>query len=135
MQRAIEAGTTVIVDRYYYSGCVYSAAKQNPTLDFQWARRPDEGLPRPDVCFLLDLAPDAAAKRSGYGEEKYETREMQDRVRKLFNAVVASSDGEDFVKIDAAQAPDEVHAQVRELTASKLEGLRGSLRFVQALGY
>ncbi|TVY44127.1 Thymidylate kinase, partial [Lachnellula occidentalis] len=77
-------GYTLICDRYYYSGIVYSAAKQLPSLSLAWARQPEVGLPRPDRVVFLDLDPEAAAKRGGYGDEKYEKREMQERVKELF---------------------------------------------------
>src|SRR5688500_2397654 len=53
----IASGTTIVLDRYYYSGCVYSAAKNNPSLSLEWARHPEEGLPRPDICVFLDISP------------------------------------------------------------------------------
>lgn len=77
-------GTTVICDRYYYSGVVYSAAKQNPTLSLHWARAPEVGLPRPDMVLFLDLEEAKARERGGWGGEVYEKSEMQKRVRDLF---------------------------------------------------
>ncbi|KAJ4329582.1 Thymidylate kinase, partial [Ascochyta clinopodiicola] len=65
----INAGTTIILDRYYYSGAVYSAAKQNPSMPLSWCRAPDIGLPRPDLCVFLDISAEAAAKRGGFGTE------------------------------------------------------------------
>ncbi|KAL9056194.1 MAG: hypothetical protein Q9162_003073 [Coniocarpon cinnabarinum] len=106
------AGTTVVIDRYYYSGAVYSAAKHNPHLGLEWARKSDEGLPRPDVCLFLYISSDDAGTRGGYGEEKYEKREMQDRVRTMFAELQDSPDGEDFVAIDGDQSPREVAAEV-----------------------
>lgn len=106
--QAINAGTTVVVDRYIYSGAVYSAAKQLPDLDLRWARKPDEGLPRPDVCLFLELSTEEAAKRGGFGEERYEKREVQQRVRELFGAMKASPDGEDMITIDAGGSIEEV---------------------------
>src|SRR5579871_4898312 len=73
---ALEAGTTVVIDRYYYSGCVYSAAKDNPTLNLEWARHPEVGLPRPDICIFLNISAEDAAKRGGYGEERYESKKI-----------------------------------------------------------
>lgn len=63
---------------------VYSAAKQNPALPLAWARAPEVGLPRPDLVVFLDLDGDAARARGGWGEERYERREVQERVRRLF---------------------------------------------------
>lgn len=110
----LAAGTTVIIDRYYYSGCVYSAAKQNPNMSLEWCRKPDVGLPRPDLCLFLDISADDAAKRGGFGTEKYEKKDMQDRVRELFETLMQKKEGEDFVRIYAGTSLEEVAAKVRE---------------------
>lgn len=80
----LKAGCTVVVDRYSFSGAVYSAAKDNPDLSLDWCWFPEIGLPQPDLVLFLDISSDDAAKRGGYGEERYEQEEMQSRVRALF---------------------------------------------------
>ncbi|KAF2025502.1 P-loop containing nucleoside triphosphate hydrolase protein, partial [Setomelanomma holmii] len=70
IKASLAAGRTVVIDRYYYSGCVYSAAKQDPSMSLEWCRQPDVGLPRPDLCIFLDISAEDAAKRGGYGSEK-----------------------------------------------------------------
>ncbi|KAL8377919.1 hypothetical protein RB595_008551 [Gaeumannomyces hyphopodioides] len=80
----LASGTTVVCDRYYHSGIVYSAAKRNPTLTLPWARAPEVGLPRPDLVLFLDLDEGQARARGGWGGEAYERGEMQRRVRELF---------------------------------------------------
>ncbi|KAK4457114.1 thymidylate kinase-domain-containing protein [Cladorrhinum samala] len=80
----LASGTTVVCDRYYHSGIVYSAAKRNPSLSLSWARGPEVGLPRPDLVLFLDLDEDEAKKRGGWGGERYEQAEMQRRVKELF---------------------------------------------------
>ncbi|KAI4652648.1 uncharacterized protein J4E79_008955 [Alternaria viburni] len=114
IQADLEAGTTIIVDRYYYSGCVYSAAKQNPSMSLEWCRKPEVGLPRPDLCLFLDISADDAAKRGGYGTEKYERKDMQDRVRELFETMMQKKEGEDFVRIDAGESMTDVAAKIRQ---------------------
>lgn len=114
IQADLAAGTTVIIDRYYYSGCVYSAAKQNPSLTLEWCRHPEVGLPRPDLCLFLDISAAGAAKRGGYGTEKYEKKEMQDRVRELFGTMMGRGESEEFVRVDAGKTIDEVAARIRE---------------------
>jgi len=114
IQADLAAGTTVIIDRYYYSGCVYSAAKQNPSLTLEWCRHPEVGLPRPDLCLFLDISAADAAKRGGYGTEKYEKKEMQDRVRELFGTMMGRGESEEFVRVDAGKTIDEVAARIRE---------------------
>jgi dTMP kinase len=130
----ISAGTTVIIDRYYYSGCVYSAAKSNPSLSLAWARHPEVGLPRPDVCVFLDISSEEAAKRGGYGGEKYEVKEMQDRVRELFSVMREAAEKEDFVRIDAGRSFDEVQESVREAVRramARADGEGAPLRVVE----
>ncbi|GME60753.1 thymidylate kinase [Neofusicoccum parvum] len=111
----IAEGTTVVIDRYYYSGCVYSAAKDNPSLSLDWARHPEVGLPRPDVVVFLDISPEKAAQRGGYGSEKYENSKMQKRVRELFDDMKSlQQEGHDFVTIDAGDSEEEVARRVEE---------------------
>jgi dTMP kinase len=114
IQSDLAAGTTIIIDRYYYSGAVYSAAKHNPSMSLEWCRQPDVGLPRPDLCIFLDISSEDAAKRGGYGSEKYEKKEMQDRVRELFETLMQRKEGDDLVRIDAGANLDEVQRKVRE---------------------
>lgn len=87
IRELLASGTTVICDRFFHSGVVYSAAKMNKSLTLPWARAPDQGLPRPDVVLFLDLDEAAAKARGGWGGEVYEKEEMQKRVRELFWAL------------------------------------------------
>lgn len=135
IKRHIEAGTTVVVDRYYYSGCVYSAAKQNPTMDLAWCRHPEVGLPRPDLCLFLDISAEDAAKRGGFGTERYEKQEMQDRVRDLFAELrTHHNEGEDIVVVDASGSVEEVEKAIYDLVRQRLEvagDQRTDLQFIQ----
>jgi len=130
IRNAIAEGTTVVIDRYYYSGIVYSAAKGNPTLSLEWARHPEVGLPLPDVCVFLDIAPEVAAKRGGFGNEKYETSAIQQRVRELFYSLMKMADGRDMRVLDAGRSIEEVEKDV----ADKVEDLIRSPRMSQELG-
>ncbi|GFP55747.1 thymidylate kinase [Trichoderma asperellum] len=97
----LAAGITVVSDRFYHSGIVYSAAKKNPHLPLAWARSPDVGLPRPDLVLFLDLDEETARSRGGWGSEKYEKEEMQRTVRELFWAL--SMGGKDIKGQDLLQ--------------------------------
>lgn len=133
----IAQGTTVVVDRYYYSGCVYSAAKDNAALSLAWARQPEVGLPRPDVVIFLDISPEEAARRGGYGGEKYENSRMQARVREVFAEMKGMrQEGEDFVTIDAGGSEDEVAKRVEEAAfaaVKRVDEEGGPLRVVEVL--
>lgn len=105
IEHHINTGTTVIIDRYSYSGAVYSAAKQIPSMDLQWCRQPEVGLPRPDLCLFLDLSSEEAAKRGGFGTERYEKQELQDRVRKLYGEMRKHDDEREDIRVVDAGAP------------------------------
>lgn len=114
IRAAIEQGTTVVIDRYYYSGIVYSAAKGRKDLSLQWAREPEIGLPRPDICLFLDISSEEQAKRGGFGNEKYETTAMQERVRELFYKLQVLPDGQDIQVIDAGGDVSRVQKDIME---------------------
>lgn len=115
IERMIYDGITVVVDRYYYSGCVYSAAKEIQGLGLEWARHPDVGLPRPDLCIFLDVSPETVAARGGFGQEIYERREMQARVRELFEVMMRHPDEEnDVVIVNADRGIDEVERTIQK---------------------
>lgn len=129
----LSQGTTVVCDRYYYSGMVYSAAKGSPGLTLAWARGPEVGLPRPDAVVFLDLGEEAAARRGGFGDERYETGAMQRRVRELFwglkdgsksvvdGGVPFAQEGEDLVVVDAGGSVEEVAEGVWRVVGPKVE--------------
>ena len=61
------AGTTVICDRYAFSGCAYSSAK--PGMDLEWCKAADAGLVKPDAILYLTMPESDAEQRAGFGEE------------------------------------------------------------------
>ncbi|KAL9613282.1 MAG: hypothetical protein Q9167_002191 [Letrouitia subvulpina] len=115
MRDDISQGTTVVIDRYYYSGIVYSAAKGCADLSLDWARQPDVGLPKPDICIFLDISPEKAAQRGGFGVERYETDSMQKRVRQLFYEMLASQEEAEMRLVDAGQKMDKVTEDIMSL--------------------
>ncbi|KAJ0417724.1 thymidylate kinase-domain-containing protein [Aspergillus carlsbadensis] len=111
----IASGTSVIIDRYSYSGAVYSAAKANPALSLEWAWSPELGLPQPDLCLFLSISPEDAAKRGGFGGERYENATMQSRVRELFKTVFDLQQGADVQTIDAGRSFDQVSNDISKI--------------------
>ncbi|KAI2695478.1 hypothetical protein DTO013E5_6050 [Penicillium roqueforti] len=133
IEEDITNGTTVIVDRYSYSGVVYSAAKANPTLSLDWAWQPEIGLPRPDICLFLSISPEEAAKRGGFGAERYENEAMQTRVRELFRTIFEKQ--QDVSIIDAGKSIDEVSREIQSAVAGCIARLdeTGALRKLEPL--
>lgn len=81
IERILDSGVSIVCDRYCYSGIAFSSAKG---MDFEWCKMCDKGLPRPDLVVFLDVDEATAVQRGGYGDERYETREMQQKVRNQF---------------------------------------------------
>jgi hypothetical protein len=127
IKETIAKGYTIVCDRYYYSGMIYSAAKQNPELSLKWAKSPDIGLPRPDAVIFLNLDPEEAEKRGGYGTEKYERKEMQQRVRRLFLDMeyVRHDEAIDMIVIDAGQSVQQVADSIYSEAAITVDAAEG----------
>jgi dTMP kinase len=116
----LSQGITLIIDRYSYSGAVYSAAKDNPDLSLEWAWQPEVGLPRPDLLLFLSVSSEVAAKRGGYGEERYETDSMQSKVKHLFESVLNMNHGHEIRIIDAGCSMEQVAQNVLSITLDVL---------------
>ena len=78
----LNSGTHIIMDRYCYSGVAYSMAKG---VDMEWCKNSDKGLPAPDILFFLDISPEEAQKRKGFGDERYEVNEFQAKVNLAYS--------------------------------------------------
>ncbi|KAF8936084.1 hypothetical protein BGZ47_009655 [Haplosporangium gracile] len=113
MKRKLEAGIHLVVDRYAYSGVAFSTAKG---LDLTWCKNPDKGLVRPDLTFFLDLPTVEAEKRGGFGDERYEKRELQERVREVFLRLK----GKEWVMVDARETVQSMHHKILREAEEKI---------------
>ncbi|WVQ71242.1 thymidylate kinase [Cryptococcus sp. DSM 104548] len=118
IKRDLAAGITVIADRYAFSGIAFSAAKGLP---FDFCLQPDTALPLPDLTLYLTLSPAAAAKRSAFGNERYETVGMQQAVREQFKLVQAQvverHGAERWVEVSAEGTVEEVGERIGGIVA------------------
>ncbi|KAK9101627.1 hypothetical protein Scep_025057 [Stephania cephalantha] len=108
MENKLKSGTTLIVDRYSYSGVAFTSAKG---LDIEWCKAPERGLLAPDLVLYLDISPEEAAKRGGYGGERYEQLEFQRKVSQQYRIL---RDGT-WQIIDACLPVEDVEKQLRKL--------------------
>ena len=99
---ALRAGTSVIIDRYAFSGVAFSAAKEG--LGLEWCKGSDAGLPKPDIVLFLDLPLEQAAMRGEYGGERYEELKFQQRVYQNYMALKDDT----WKMIDAGRSIEEV---------------------------
>lgn len=116
MNKALSAGTHVIVDRYAFSGVAFSAAKDGMSLE--WCKNPDRNLPRPDLVCFLDVSPEEAMKRGGFGQERYEKIDFQAKVRRNYDSLM----DERWEVIDTDDKTlDDVYGEVTNLINGKIE--------------
>lgn len=91
LREAVEAGRTVLTDRYYFSSYAY----QSVDLPMEWvieANRPCAQLLRPTATLFLDVSPELALERIAQnreGTELFETRERLERTREQYFAAFA----------------------------------------------
>lgn len=81
IQKRLQEGTTLICDRYAFSGVAFSSAKG---LSLDWCVDCDRGLTAPDAVIYLDMPVEDAVKRGDFGLERYEKKEFQEKVREKF---------------------------------------------------
>lgn len=103
-------GTTVVIDRYSYSGIAYSSAKRG--LSIEWCREPEKGLPKPDLVIYLELPKEEQYKRPGFGDERFETQELQELVRHQYEKLMDISQ-DTWLRIDVEnKSPDQVLGEI-----------------------
>ena len=111
---ALEAGTILVCDRYVASSVAYGEAQG---LDRAWLIEIQKYLPQPDVTILLDLPPEASARRKSRDRDKYEQDlALLGRVRDSYLRQAASPEpgrrAGPWVRIDADRDRDTVAAEV-----------------------
>jgi len=122
IQQHISQGTTVIIDRYAYSGVAYTATKG---IELDWCKNPDRGLPKPDLVVFLNISIAESSKRGNFGDERYENRESQEKVFAIFHRFCKEEDN--WQAVDAARDKEEVHKDICRIVCSKIEGERKAL--------
>ncbi|SCV02101.1 LANO_0F15236g1_1 [Lachancea nothofagi CBS 11611] len=126
MKRSLLKGQHVVMDRYVYSGVAYSAAKDTKGMDLNWCLQPDKGLLKPDLTLFLTNSD--SELRQGFGEERYECTDFQDKVRGQFAAIFDTLEDPDYKSkhikfLDTTHKTiEEVHQLVRAVTSDYIQG-------------
>lgn len=115
MKELLLGGTTLIVDRYSYSGVAFSSAK--PHINMQWCINAEVGLPKPDGVIYLTLSSEEAAKRASFGGERYEEKRFQRRVADNYEVLKDCS----WKVIDADKSIDDLHVEIKNVTLDMID--------------
>ncbi|GFP87326.1 thymidylate kinase [Phtheirospermum japonicum] len=124
MESKLRSGTTLIVDRYSFSGVAFSSAKG---LDVEWCKAPEAGLLAPDVVVYLDISPEKAAERGGYGGERYEKLEFQKTVAQSYKALSDST----WKIVEATLSIEDVEKQLRQIVKECVQMCQNGKPFSQ----
>ncbi|XCN73283.1 MAG: dTMP kinase [Candidatus Electrothrix aestuarii] len=113
----LAAGNIILTDRYYYSTAAYQGAAGMDPSDI-FAR--NSFAPMPNLVLLLTMDPEISIARiqEGRGEELNDFEQL-DQLRKVADHFASFTDP-CIVRIDAAQAPDQVQEDIRKTVQERL---------------
>jgi dTMP kinase len=120
---ALATGRVVVSDRFLDSSLAYQGGARGLGIDDveRVNRFATRGL-RPDLTFLLDLPVDVAQARGGESDRfEDEGSELQEAVVAAYERLI-ETDPERWRRVDAARAPEEVHAEVLALVEEARAG-------------
>uniref|UniRef100_UPI003AACF0A6 thymidylate kinase isoform X3 n=1 Tax=Centroberyx gerrardi TaxID=166262 RepID=UPI003AACF0A6 len=93
MKKKLDQGTTLVIDRYAFSGAAFTSAKP--------------------------LNPSEAALRGQFGEERYETSVFQRAVQQKFEQLMKDP-SVNWQVIDASQSVEDVHTDIKTHTLNAI---------------
>jgi dTMP kinase len=107
IERELARGVILVCDRYVASSLAYG---ETQGLDASWLRDVQRYLPKPDLTFLLDIAPAVSARRKTSDRDKFE-RDLALLARVRENYLRQAADG-GWVRLDADRDRDVVASEV-----------------------
>ncbi|MGB8164010.1 MAG: dTMP kinase [Nitrososphaeraceae archaeon] len=69
IDRTLSNGTILVMNRYYHSNLAYGVSKN---LELDWLMNLDRGLPKEDLCIVLEIRPTISESRSQHAGDLFE---------------------------------------------------------------
>ena len=113
IQPALDDGTVILMDRYYYSSMAYQVAGG---IDVEEIREKHVFAPKPDVVLIFDLPVSVALERvKGHSDaDEFEKEEHLEKVREAY----LDLENDPLVRIvDATRTPEEIFGNVWKLVS------------------
>ena len=107
LNRVIGRGRNIIVNRYSPSNLAYGLAHGLP---LEWLRSLENGLPKADVVFVLDVAPQTSFRRKTEKRDVHE--DDRQYLKKVRNAYLWLARKYGWKVIDGEKYRDTVHSEV-----------------------
>jgi len=122
LKPALEQKRIVVLDRYYYSTIAYQGARGINPLVIQ--KMNVEFAVKPDLVFILDLAPREGLKRIEINRKKkdllFEQEEYLGRVREIFK----SFKDKNIFHINALRSEEDVFKEIEKIVCDFFKDLR-----------
>ncbi len=118
IQPALDDGTVVLMDRYYYSSMAYQVAGG---IDVNVIRERHAFAPKPDIVLIFDLPVTVALERvRGHSEaDEFEKEDHLEKVREAY----LNLRSDPLVRIvDSARVPEEIFEEVWKLVSEVRNG-------------
>jgi dTMP kinase len=112
----LESGTIVIMNRYYQSNLVYGVSKK---MDLDWLQNLDKGLPREDLCIILDISQDISISRSKNKVDLFEgDYSLLDKVNKNYKKLARDFN---WKVVKANTSKEEVGQKIVEIVKANIK--------------
>ena len=113
IQPALDDGTIVLMDRYYYSSMAYQVAGG---LDVEYIRNKHDFAPNPDIVLIFDLPVSTALERVR-GRSEADEFEKEEHLKKVREAYL-NLESDPLVRIvDSVRTPEEIFEEVWKLVS------------------
>ena len=107
LENAIRDGSNIIVNRYSPSNIAYGVAHGLPLA---WLNSLEDGLPKPDAVFVLDINPSISFKRKSRRRDVHE-RDLK-YLKKVRSAYLRLARKYGWRVVDANKSLDNVHSEL-----------------------
>lgn len=115
MLKKLNEGVNLVVDRYSFSGVAYGTTQGQDFKDLQYKEAMMQ-LPAPDIIIYLDAPVSVTMKRNGAGDEIYETKDFQTKVKSVYNTMKDDS----WYVIDATLSQSDAHLQISDIVLQQM---------------
>lgn len=129
IQPKLNAGVTVICDRYYLSSFVYQAVLSEYNQDvIDWIQQVNRLARKPDLTIVLDVDPEIAARRRTFRGQDAEVYEV-DKIQRQFAAAYSRAEelipNDKVIHVNGNLTQEEAHVKVVEAVEALLKSEEG----------
>ncbi|HJR84278.1 MAG TPA: dTMP kinase [Nitrososphaeraceae archaeon] len=116
IEKIVDKGTTVIMNRYYQSNLVYGVSKG---LKLDWLLSLDKRMPKADLVMVIDIKPKTLVSRSKNVVDTFEKDlELIRRVKKNYRILANKFN---WRIVEGEKSVDEVHKQILKIITKILK--------------